>query len=319
MGSREGDQDPVVLAGTSNPELARAVGEALGVSLGALRVERFPDGELHVELGELVRGRAVYVLQSTGAPVGEALLELLLIADASHRAGAKRVVALLPYVGFARQDRRKREGEPLGIGVVADILAQGRFERIVALDVHAPASEGCFRAPLDHVTAMSRLAEALRPHADEGAVVVAPDAGAARTARELGRMLDLPFAHIDKTRRAAEEVEMTDVVGDVEGRRPIVVDDMISTGGTIATSLTALAERGARTGALVAATHLVPSAGAGARLASLPIERVFATDSLPPPSGWTIPLERVSVGPLFADVIGRMERGASLADLLSVR
>lgn len=309
-----------MLSGNANPELGLAVAAALGVSLGAISIHRFPDGELHVELREPVRGRVVYVVQSTGAPVGEALLELLLIADACHRGDARRIVALLPYVGFARQDRRQREGEALGIRVVSDIVAAGRFDRVVTIDLHAPATEGCFACPVDHVSAIPLLAEAVSRTAAKERVVVAPDAGAAKMARHYARILGAPSAIVEKSRLGGDQVEAAHVVGEVAGRAPVLVDDMISTGGTIAAALRAVLAKGARPGAIVLATHLLPEAGAASRLSDLPIERVIATDSLPDAKGWSIPpLTRVSVGPLLAEVIRRMEEGAPLGDLVSTR
>lgn len=310
---------PLLLAGGASAELGRAVAGALGVALGELAIERFPDGEPYVELREPARGRSVYVVQSAGAPVGEALLELLLIADACRRGDARRVVAIVPYLGLARQDRRRREGEPLGVRVAADLLAAGRFARVVTVDLHAPATEGCFGAPLDHVSAIERLAEAARRAADRDAVVIAPDAGAVRMARAYARMLGAPIAIVEKIRRGADEVEALEIVGSVAGKRPILVDDIVSTGGTIAAALRAALARGAAPGALVVTSHLMPAAGAASRLTELPIERVIATDSLPPPRAWSIPLERVSLAPLLAEVIGRMERGEPLGALVSAR
>jgi len=310
---------PLVIAGTANPELSGSLPAALGAPLCDAAIERFPDGEIHVELREPVRGRAVYLVQSTGAPVGEALLELLLLADACRRGGASRLVALLPYVGYARQDRRRCEGEALGISAVAGVLAQGRFDRLVVVDLHAAATEGCFAAPVDQVTAVPTLAEAARRWAGDQTVVVAPDAGAAEMARLCGRTLGLPVAMVLKTRRTAAEVEVTEVIGEVAGRRPLVIDDLISTGGTIAAAVDALMRRGAIPGALVVATHLIADAGAASRLQGLPIERVIATDSLPAAGRWTLPIERVALAPLLAEVIARLARGASLGDLVSAR
>jgi ribose-phosphate pyrophosphokinase len=313
------DRPPLVLAGSRSVDLARSVTQALGVPLGDVVIERFPDGELAVEVREVVRARDVYAVQSTGAPVGEALLELALIADACRRGGASRIEAIVPYVGFARQDRRRREGEAVGIRVVADMLASGRFERVVAVDLHAPSSEGCFRTPLDHVSAVPLLAEALRRFLREDVVVVAPDAGAVRMAHEYGRILGAPVAHVHKTRRAANEVEVERVEHEVGGKRPLIVDDMISTGATIAAALDAVLERGAQPGALVVATHLLPGAGAAARLAELPIERIVVTDSLAAGEPWSLPLARVSLAPLLTEVLARSLQGASLGELISTR
>jgi len=166
---------PLVITGTASSDVSAALAAALGYPLTARTIERFPDGELHVEVCDPVRGGTVFVVQSTGAPVGESLLELLLIADACRRGGARQVVAVLPYVGYGRQDRRAREGEALGIAVFAGALAQGRFERVVADDLHAPATEGAFTVPVDQVSAIPLLADTLSQDPPARPVIVAPD------------------------------------------------------------------------------------------------------------------------------------------------
>ncbi len=309
---------PLVLAGSANLELSRALEGARAVPFNAVSSERFPDGERHVELLESARGRSAYLLQSLGAPVGEAVLELLLLADACRRAGTKRRIGLIPYLGYARQDRRQREGEALGIRVVADMLAQGRFERLVFVDLHASASEGCFDASVDHLTAVPLLADAVRSSIGQS-VIIAPDAGAAKMAHQYAKLLDLPVATLQKSRRSARDVEVVDIVGDVSGRRPLVIDDMISSGGTIAAALEAVIRRGAVPPGIVVTTHLIPGAGAATRFSKLPIERVVTTDSLPASEDWTLPVERVSLGPLLAKVINNLESNAPLSDLLSTR
>lgn len=309
---------PVVLVGSASAALREPLREALGRPLAAVDLGRHPDGELRVALRDPVRGEAVFVVQSTAAPVGEALLELLLLADACRRGGAAQVVAVLPYLGFARQDRRGAEGEALGLAVVARLMAPTLLDRVVVLDPHAPGVEGWFAGPVDTISAVPALAEALAPVLPPRPVIVAPDLGAARIARVYAQRLGAPLAVVHKVRHGAETA-VADVCGEVAGRHPVFVDDLVSTGDTIAAALTAVCARGALTPAVVAATHLLPTAGAAARLAGLPLARVVVTDSLSPlPTRWPA-LAEVGVAPLLAEAIGRVHHGASLQALMVAR
>ncbi|MBI4322551.1 MAG: ribose-phosphate pyrophosphokinase, partial [Chloroflexi bacterium] len=195
-----------LFSGTANPTLAGAVAAKLGLGLGSLLVDRFPDGELHVSLRESVRGLDVYLLQPASPPVAENLVELLLMADACRRSGAAHVTAVVPYLGYARQDRRVKDGEPIGARVVADAIASGGVQRLIVVDLHNPALEGFFGVPLEHLSAVSLLAEALRPMLPQRAVLVAPDLGAVRLAELYAVLLDLPAATVHKVRLSGEQV-----------------------------------------------------------------------------------------------------------------
>jgi ribose-phosphate pyrophosphokinase len=298
--------DLTVFSGTANHPLGEALARGLERSLGKCHIERFPDGELHVELQEDVRGRTVCLIQSTVPPVGENLLELLMMADACWRGGAARLMAVLPYFGYARQDRRATPGEALGGKLVADLLERGHFERLVAVNLHTPSLEGCFAMPLEHLDAAHLLAEAARPHAGPGAVVVSPDLGAVKLAERYARQLGLPLAIVHKRRTSGSEVNVRGLVGEVRGLRPIIVDDLISTAGTIAATAEAVLEAGSADDITVVATHALLVGPAVERLTQVPVRRLISSNSVVPRTGLPFHHEVVSLAPLIADAIRRV-------------
>jgi ribose-phosphate pyrophosphokinase len=305
-----------VFCGTAHPALAAAVAARLGVPPGDRTLERFPDGELHVRLDESVRGDDVYLVQPTGPPVEAHLFELLLLADACRRAGAAGVTAVLPYFGYARHDRRAEGREPVAARLVADLLGAGGVQRVVAVDLHTPALEGVFGVPLEHLSAVPLLAEAARPWAGRDGVVVAPDLGAAKLADRYARRLGLPVAVVHKTRTGGATVTATALTGDVRGRAPLLVDDMISTGGTVEAAARAVLAAGARPEVTVVASHGLFVGPAVERLAALPLRRLLTTDSLPAPAEAPLPLQTESLAALLAEAVERLHRGESLGDLL---
>lgn len=311
----QGDRQLTLLAGMAHPALAEAVAACLARPLGVTSVCRFPDGELHVAVRDSVRGHDVYLLQPTGPPFEAHLVEMLLLADACRRAGAGRVTAVIPYFGYARQDRRAGGREPVGARLVADLLAAGHVERVVAVDLHSSALEGAFGVPLEHLSAVPALAEAARDVPATG-VVVAPDLGAARLADRYARLFDLPVGVVHKTRLSGTEVVAGTVSGEVRGRSPVIVDDMISTGATIAAAVAALHAAGSERDVIVVATHALLVHDAVQRLGALPLRRLIVADTLPITGSPGLPLEVVSVAPLLADAIRRLHDDRSLADLL---
>ncbi len=304
-----------LVTGSANPVLAEAVAGRLGVQLGTVSLHRFPDRELHVAVRDSVRAHDVYLLQSTAPPFESNFLELLLLADACRRAGADRLTAVVPYFGYARQDRRAGGREPVGARLVADILATCHIDRVVAVDLHSSALEGFFACPLEHLSAVAALAEAGQAVAEDG-VVVGPDLGAARLADRYGRLFDLPVALVHKTRVDGTEVAVRGITGDVRDRSPIIVDDMISTGGTIAAAVAALLAAGCRPDFTVIATHALLVDGAVERLAALPLRQITVTDSVALPATGALPLRVVTLASLLAEVISRLHENRSLADLL---
>ncbi len=297
---------PVLLAGSSHPALAADLAQELSLTLGACATRRFPDGELDIELSEDVRGAEVFIVQSLHAPAGEHLLELAMLADAAHRAGASSVTGVIPYLGYARHDRRVTGREPLGARVVAELLAAGRVDRLVCLDLHSRAVEGCFPNPVEHADASGLLSAAVKSSLPSPAVVISPDLGAVKRAEAFARPLGLPVAVVHKQRLSGSEVHATGVVGEVKGMHAIVVDDMISTGGTLSEAVRAVLAAGALAPVTVVASHGLFTGPANERLKALPLARVLVTDSVPAPVNLDFPLERVRSAPALAQVIARL-------------
>jgi ribose-phosphate pyrophosphokinase len=302
-----------VVAGSANPDLGEAVARELQTKLAATTIDRFPDGECHVTLEAGIRGHDVYLVQPTGPHVDEHLMELLLLADAARRGGAARVTAVVPYFAYARQDRRTEAAESIGARVVADSLAAAGIDRVVVVDPHTAALEAMFAVPVDCLSGVPVLAAALQPLAPANAVVVAPDLGAVKLAERYAAALDLPVVVVRKTRLSATSVRADELVGAVEGRVPIVVDDMISTGGTLCAAIDSLLRQGCQPSLLVAATHGLLVEPAVERLRDLPIERLIVTDTLPPHTEPAFSCEIASVAGLLADAIGRLHMSSGPA------
>lgn len=310
---------PLIVSGSAHPALAEELARELECEMASCLLQRFPDGEQDVDIRTSVRGQPVFVVQPLAQPFGEHLLELLLIADACRRGGARSVAAIVPYMGFARQDRVTKEGRPLGAKVVADLLGTGGLSQVIAVDLHSPVIASCVDAPVTHLTAVPVMAEALRPLIDDDCVVVAPDLGAVKLADAYAHLLGLPLAVVHKIRASPVEVAVRRVAGDVRGKRPVVVDDMISTGSTVESAVGALLEHGSRREVLVAVTHGLFVGGAMERLNRPEVVRVAATDSLPQPPHPAMRLVVVRLAPLLAEAIRRIVAERGLDDLLATR
>ncbi|MCC6176217.1 MAG: ribose-phosphate pyrophosphokinase [Chloroflexi bacterium] len=308
-----------LLAGSANEPLAESVASRLSTRLADRELRRFPDGELHVEVRESVRGADTYLLQPTGPPTDANLLELLMLADACRRAGAARLTAVVPYLGYARQDRRATGREPVVARLVADLARAAGIDRAIAVDLHSAALEGFFAMPLEHLSAVPTLAAAVQAQVGRDAVVVAPDLGAARLADYFGELLGLPVAIVHKIRRSGQTVGVRRITGDVQRRTPVIVDDMISTGGTIEAAAQALLTAGCSPTLTVVASHALLVGSAVDRLASLPLQRLVVTDSLSSACSGRLPVEVVGLAPLLADAIGRLYRNESLDSLIAHR
>lgn len=306
-----------ILTGSANFTLAEDIAKKMRVPLAQRILERFPDGELHIELQESVRGDDVYLVQPTCPPVDEHLFELLLLADACRRAGASHLTAVIPYFGYARQDRRARGREPVSVRLIADLINASGFQRLVGVDFHSHAVESAFAIPVEHVSAVSMLAEAVRPSLQTKAVIVSPDLGAVKMAERYAKILDSPVAIIHKTRIGGADVKVQRIIGDVCDKKVLIIDDMISTGGTIEKAIEALLEAGCSTaGIKVLATHALFVAPAAERLGKLPIERMYVTDSVPAPKQFPVPIQVISLGGLLAETVHRLNTHQSIGELI---
>jgi ribose-phosphate pyrophosphokinase len=310
---------PLVISGSAHAALAEDLARELECELASYQLRRFPDGEQDVEIDTSVRGQPVFVVQPLGLSIGEHLLELLLLADACRRAGARSVAAIVTYVGFARQDRVTKEGRPLGVKVLADAIGTGGFSQVIAVDLHSPVVASCVEAPVAHLTAVPAVVEALRPQVREDAVVVAPDLGAVKLAEAYARLLALPLAVVSKIRVSPVQVSVRSIAGDVRGKRPIVVDDMISTGTTVEAAVDALLAQGCQREVLVAATHGLFVGDAADRLSRPEVVRVVVTDSLPPAPRAPARLEVIRLAPLLAEAVRRIVGERGLDELLAAR
>jgi ribose-phosphate pyrophosphokinase len=293
----------ILLAGPADQELAKAVASHLGVPLGACRVERFPDGETHVELLEPVRRKEVFLLQSTSPPVNERLVELFALVDACRRSASGPITAIVPYFGYSRSDKRHGRREPIAASMVATCLQALGVAHLVTVDLHAAQIEGFFQIPVENLTAAPTLCEALRDRLPAEIVVAAPDEGAVKLATRYARRLGRRVVVTHKEREGGSETHVTRVVGDVRGCPCLVVDDMISTGGTIRQSVEALLQAGARPEMVVAATHGLFTGAAREKLAHPAIQEIYVTDTVAPPVRRWPELRVVSLAPLLAVAI----------------
>lgn len=303
-----------LLSGSAHPQLGQVIGEIVGVEPTLCEVERFPDGELRVKVGPLHDGD-VYIVQPTGPPVNDHMVELLLLIDACRRESAGRITAVIPYLGYARQDRRNAPGQSVAAQVFARAITTTGADRVVLVDPHTSAFETLFDVPVEMLTAVPVLARALEEHIREDTVIVAPDLGAVKLAEHYGSILGKTVIIVHKTRHSGTEVSVEEVVGEVAGRHVVIVDDMISTGATIRAAAGAVLERGALPDLVVAATHglLVPTNNEDPVFPE--IQRVLITDSVAARPIPGVPLDVVSIAPLLADGIERLHNRRPLDDL----
>ncbi|HXM73439.1 MAG TPA: ribose-phosphate pyrophosphokinase [Candidatus Dormibacteraeota bacterium] len=304
-----------LIGGSANPALSERISEKLDVPLTDPRLRRFPDGEINVKIEDSMRGHDVFVIQPTSPPVNEHLFELFIILDALRRASAGRVTAVIPYYGYARKERKTQPREPISAKLVANFLTLAGADRLLLFDLHAEAIEGFFDVPTDHLSPHRIFAEHLKTLNLHHITIVAPDAGGGRRAEAVANDLNAPIAFGYKRRASDDEVEMIAVSGDVKGRDCVVVEDIITTGGTIAKLATALRTQGANK-VLVAATHPVLSGNSVERLKKADIDQVIVTDSVPIPPEKQDPLITVlSVAPLLAEAIIRVHENRSVSEL----
>jgi len=272
--------DMMLITGNSNPILAKEISEYLGQPLSLTQVRRFSDGEIMVELGENMRGRDIYVIQSTCAPVNDNLMELLLIIDALKRASASCINAVIPYYGYARQDRKAAPRVPISAKLVADLITAAGASRILGMDLHAGQIQGFFNIPVDHLYAAPVLLEYLKERNTEDLVLVSPDAGGVERTRYFARYLDAPIAIVDKRREAPNVAKAMNIVGEVKGKVAVIIDDMVDTAGTLTQAAQVIQDLGA-VEVLACATHGVLSGPALDRIESSVLSSVVVTNTIP--------------------------------------
>lgn len=301
---------------SSNRPLAEKIAHEVGVELGKLSVDRFSDGEIQINIEESIRGDNVYIVQSTSAPVNDNLMELLIMVDALRRASAKTINVVMPYYGYARQDRKARSREPITAKLVANMLQNSGVDRVIALDLHAAQIQGFFDIPVDHLMGAPLLADYfIKQGVAKDAVVISPDHGGVTRARALAEFLKAPIAIIDKRRPRANVAQIMNIIGDVKGKKCIMIDDMIDTAGTITKGAQALVDAGA-TEVYASCTHAVLSGPAIQRLQDSPLKEVVVTDSIRLPEEKQIPkIKQVSVAPLIGDAIKRINENRPVSPL----
>jgi len=307
-----------IFAGNSHPELARQISDILGVKLGDSKVGTFSDGEIFVETNETVRGCDVFIIQSTNNPVNDNLMEMLIMIDAFKRASAGRINAVIPYYGYARQDRKVRSRDPITAKLVADLITAAGADRVLTMDLHAAQIQGYFNIPLDHLLGMPIIADYFIKKGfmeDADIVVVSPDLGSVTRTRKLAERLHAPMAIIDKRRPKANVSEIMNIIGDIKGKTCILIDDMIDTGGTISNGASALMDLGA-VEVYAACTHGVLSGPAIDRINQSPIKELVMLDTIAWPNRDDLQkFTALSVAPLFAEAIKRISEDVPLSKL----
>ena len=305
-----------LIAGNSNPELAREISIHLGVPICEAEIGRFPDSETSVHIKETVRGADVFIIQSTSAPVNEHLMELLLLIDALKRASAERVTAVIPYYGYARQDRKQIGRVPISAKLIANLIEAAGAGRVLTLDLPAGQIQGFFDIPVDNLRADPIFADYLSKQALSETVIVSPDVGSAKRGETVAERLNLPLAIVEKSRVSAKEVKARKVIGDVEGKKAIIIDDIVSTGATLTEATRLLLENGARE-VYAACTHGVFAGDALERIEESPLRKLVVTNTIKPPDRIQnhCKVEWISVGKLFADIIRRIHEGRSVSEL----
>jgi len=314
----DGHGELKLFCGSANPRLGEEIAGYLHLPLGKVSIARFADGEIHVRFEENARGVDAFVLQPTSHPVNEHLMELLIMLDALRRASAGRITAVMPYYGYARKDKKDAPREPITGRLVADLLTTAGADRVLTMDLHAGQIEGFFNIPVDHLRAMPLFADYLREKKLPAPVVVAADDGAVKRSKQLADRLDLPLAIVFQRRVGRDAKETVQVVGEVEGRTPIMIEDIISTARTISGAVDAVIRQGARPQVYVCATHAVMAGPARERLARDEIQEVVVTNTIPPPPGPPIPkLTVLSAAPLLAEAIRRIHLDQSVSMLFT--
>ncbi|MGM0555065.1 MAG: ribose-phosphate pyrophosphokinase [Myxococcota bacterium] len=314
------DSELLLFSGNANPELSQAIADYLNIPLDDAFVGKFSDGEVQVQINTSVRDFDVFVVQSLSSPVNDHLMELLVMMDALRRSSARRITAVVPYFGYARQDRQPAPRTPITAKLVADMFEVGGADRVVAMDLHAGQIQGFFSSPFEHLYSSPVLISAIRElgFASEDIVIVSPDSGGVERARHYSKSLKCPLAILDKRRSAPNVAEVIHLIGDVEGKRAIIIDDMIDTAGTLTQAATALRTHGAAS-VYAAATHPILSGPAIERIAGSDLDRVIVTDTIPlsEEAKDVDKIEVVSVARVMGEAIRRIHGGTSVSSLFT--
>ncbi|EGD48395.1 ribose-phosphate pyrophosphokinase [Ruminiclostridium papyrosolvens DSM 2782] len=312
-------KDIKIFTGNSNKPLADEIAEKIGIPVGIANVGRFSDGETAVNIGEVVRGSDVFIIQSTCQPINDNLMELLVMIDAVKRASAGRITAVMPYFGYARQDRKARARDPISAKLVANLLTIAGADRILTMDLHAPQIQGFFDIPVDHLLGLPIIAEYFKEKFDtmEDVVVVSPDVGSVTRSRKVAERLDCPLAIIDKRRPKANVSEVMNIIGDIRNKKVILVDDMIDTGGTIVNGANALIEAGAKE-VYASCTHGVLSGPAIKRISESAIKELVTLNTITLSEEKKIDkIKSLSVAGVFAEAIERIYGDISISTLFT--
>jgi ribose-phosphate pyrophosphokinase len=309
-------EDFIIFAGNSNPELAKKICEYLGVPLGGEKVKRFSDGEIQIEIDENVRRRDVYIVQSTCAPVNENLVELLLMIDAMKRASATLITAVIPYYGYARQDKKVAPRVPISAKLVADLLQVAGATRVITMDLHAGQIQGFFDIPVDNLFAAPVLLDYIKNNFNDDLVIVSPDAGGVERARAFAKRLDAQLAIIDKRRDAPNQAKAMAVIGDVTDKTVVILDDMVDTAGTLTEAADAIMQKGAKE-IHASCAHAVLSGPAVQRIEDSTLKSLVVTDTIPLQDNAKAcdKIRILSIAPLVGEAIIRSHKGDSVTSL----
>lgn len=304
-----------VLSGSAHPQLATRICEELGTTLCAASLTTFPDGETFVQIQENIRGRDIFIVQPTCPPTNQNLMELLIMVDAVRRASAARITAVLPFFGYARQDRKDRPRVPITAKLVANLLVASGVNRVLTVDLHAGQIQGFFDIPVDHLYAGPVLIKAIKERGISDLVVVSPDVGGIKMTHAYAKALNAPMAIVAKNRVNADTVEALNVIGDVEGRNVLLVDDLTETAGTLTAAADLLRKRGARS-IFAGVSHAVLGDKGRSRIEQSPIEELFATNSVPLAHGPKV--TALDIAPLLAQAIKRIHKDESVTSLFDI-
>mgnify|MGYP000859808170 CR=1 FL=1 len=305
----------VLLGGTSNPVLTEEIAKLLGIPVGDVMIGRFPEGEIQVQIRDNIRGKDVFIVQATCTPPNENLMELLILIDAARRASAKRITAVLPFFGYARQDRKDRPRVPITAKLVANLIVSAGADRVLTCDLHAGQIQGFFDIPVDHLYSIAVLGNYLKKKKLKDLVVVSPDVGGIKMARGYAKLFGCDLAIVDKRRESAATTHVMHIIGSVTGKNVVLIDDLISTGGSIVEAAKALKAHGAKD-IYACIVHPVLAGSAVDRIKNSPIKELIVTNSIPLPKEKRVSkIKQLSIAPLLADAIWRIHNDVSISTL----